>query len=508
MVLSSGYGQHWLHQRSKQAIQAQKIESASTTPQGATNIHIPAFGTAATSEENPIIPDPSLFDFGSQYSEDCSTKLPTVAECAAHLELLEAFYHIRLKVLSSTALDSVLGIRPEPRTVYRKIYLGYGRGYSREEVKLRDDTFQERRKEKWSFYLALAAARFLRWTEAVEEQLDGPKGSKDNSLHLPPIDVLMVWHALLLNPSWFRSFEARPLKNLFTTRFPWKEIHNAIDADKMDWPYNMPRESIAWFLEKTGLEPDLFEALIKTNTSSSIQQLLKRQGAPDSHENTHRGLTVEDVDAVLRRPADIDELQTMFLKCCRDAVNQDTTITKLVDAVQRQASFVDKMERQLWIRSPAIEGTLRRAIDRYSKFLKLFKLYAKTMLVPTLDIDLAWHTHQCSPYRYEVGTVKMAGRLIDHDDKLDKGTLNSGFTRTKDLYRIRFAQDYQVCNCWDCEALLSAITAQSSETQTNTSVTVRYVYENVAYHRAVEIARRKGHKWLPIRIQEVQDAGS
>ena len=342
----------------------------------------------------------------------------------------------------------------------------------------------------------------------------------------------MVWHALLLNPSWFRSFEARPLKNLFTTPFPWNEIvsdahehlpkeeagenhltsslaqHKAIDADKRNWPYSLPGESITWFIEKTGLEPDLFEALTKTNKSTKIQQLLKRQGAPGRHKNTHRSLTVKDVDVVLRRPADLDELQIMFLECCRDAVNKSTTITNLVDAVQRQASFVDKMEKQLWIRSPAVEGTLRRAIDRYSKFLKLFKLYAKTMLVPTLDIDLAWHTHQCSPSRYEVGTVRMAGRLIDHDDKLEKGTLSSGFTRTKDLYHIRFAQNYQVCNCWDCEGLLSAITAQSSETQTDTGVIARHVHEDVAYHRAVEIARQKGHKRLPIRIQKAQNADS
>ena len=37
-------------------------------------------------------------------------------------------------------------------------------------------------------------------------------------------DVLMVWHALLLNPSWFRSFEGRQLKRLYDTPFPWNAI--------------------------------------------------------------------------------------------------------------------------------------------------------------------------------------------------------------------------------------------------------------------------------------------
>ena len=79
----------------------------------------------------------------------------------------------------------------------------------------------------------------------------------------------------------------------------------------------------------------------------------------------------------------------------------------------RQATFVDKMNNHLWIRSPALEGTLRRAIDRYSKFLILLKRKAPPLgadgsgttmvpgpiIVPTLDIDLVWHTHQGAGYR-------------------------------------------------------------------------------------------------------------
>ncbi|KIN07111.1 hypothetical protein OIDMADRAFT_139763 [Oidiodendron maius Zn] len=503
MVLSSGYGQHQLHQWSRQAIQHQKKRS--TSLEDTTSVHIPAYGTATRSKANPKIPDPGLFDFKPEASENDNTRLPSVAECAAHLELLEAFHHIYLKVSSSTALDNVLGIKPKKRTVYRKKYLGYRRGHSREEVKLRDTTFQERRKAKWPLYLTLAATRFLAWAEVAEKELEGLIPSKDSSLHLPPIDVLMVWHSLLLNPRWFRSFEGRPLKNLYAAPFPWKEIHKAIDADKMNFPYNLPTEAIVWFLEKTGLEPNLFEALIaKGNKSTKVQQLLERHGASGHHNTSQQGLAVEDIDAVLRAPGNLDRLEIRFLKCCRDAISKNSTGIKLVEAVQRQASFVEKMDKQLWIRSPAIEGTLSRAIDRYSKFLKLFKLYPNTMLVPTLDIDLVWHTHQCSPSRYEAGTVMMAGRLIDHDDKIGAGILNSGFTRTKDLYRIRFGQEYQVCNCWDCEALLSAISTQNSGTQPDKREIARYVHENVAYHRTVEIVRRKRHTQPPIRIQKLQ----
>jgi hypothetical protein len=41
-------------------------------------------------------------------------------------------------------------------------------------------------------------------------------------------DILMVWHALLLNPSWFRSFGERQLKKLYDTPFPWEAIVSAL----------------------------------------------------------------------------------------------------------------------------------------------------------------------------------------------------------------------------------------------------------------------------------------
>jgi hypothetical protein len=185
MMLSSGYGQHQLHQCSKTAIQAQKSK---TSPNAPTSVQTYTFETAASFEDNPKIPDPSLFDFKLENSKDISTRLPTVAECAAHLELLQAFHHIRLKILASTKLDAAFEIKPRPKTVYRKKYNAYtNRRWTIEAIKLRDETFQERRQEKWPRYLALAASRFLRWTEAVEKELYASITSKDNKLPIPPI---------------------------------------------------------------------------------------------------------------------------------------------------------------------------------------------------------------------------------------------------------------------------------------------------------------------------------
>lgn len=182
MVLSSGYGQLQLHQCSRQAFQHQKTKNTISLTHD--------YETAATIKDNPKIPNPNLFEFESKTPEKDNIGLPTVGECAAHLELLQAFHRIYVKISSSAVLDTVLGINPEPRIVYRKKYLGYGKGYSKEEFKLRDESFQERRKTKWNFYLALAAARFLVWAETVEKVIDEPVTLQATSLHLPPLGRL------------------------------------------------------------------------------------------------------------------------------------------------------------------------------------------------------------------------------------------------------------------------------------------------------------------------------
>jgi hypothetical protein len=46
------------------------------------------------------------------------------------------------------------------------------------------------------------------------------------------------------------------------------------------------------------------------------------------------------------------------------------------------------------------------------------------MMVPTLDVDLVWHTHQLSPVRYMIFSKATAnGRFVDHNDRVEKEDL-------------------------------------------------------------------------------------
>lgn len=177
---------------------------------------------------------------------------------------------------------------------------------------------------------------------------------------------------------------------------------------------------------------------------------------------------------------------------------QNSLLRELSDAVLRQASFVEKMGKRLWIRSPAVEGTLTRAIVRYERFLQMFKEHPGALLVPTLDIDLVWHTHQCSPQCYHSASINRAGRFINHDDTVKETILTDKFKETRRLYEIRFKEEYNACLCWDCEALKSELERISLDTEVDFPKLARKVELEVAYCKAVEKARRAGQKMLPI----------
>lgn len=70
----------------------------------------------------------------------------------------------------------------------------------------------------------------------------------------------------------------------------------------------------------------------------------------------------------------------------------------LVGAVLRQGTFVQKMAKLEWIRSPGGMGTVQRAIVKYHRFVGLSRDNGGRMVVPTLDVDLAWVSRTLLPY--------------------------------------------------------------------------------------------------------------
>ncbi|PPR07443.1 hypothetical protein CVT24_007709 [Panaeolus cyanescens] len=124
---------------------------------------------------------------------------------------------------------------------------------------------------------------------------------------------------------------------------------------------------------------------------------------------------------------------------------------ELVDAVVRQGKFVDKMKELKWSAPNFLDKSdariLQHAVARYHAFLDLLATHPGTMLVPTLDIDLVWHTHQLTHSRYWNDCVHYVGRFIDHNDKVEGPHLSNAFDQTGFLWRNRFKVPYTFCGC-------------------------------------------------------------
>ncbi|KAF7622718.1 hypothetical protein F9C07_11556 [Aspergillus flavus] len=451
---------------------------------------------ARDKSEEPLIPDPQLFQSSSHST---STDIPTISECAIHLELLEVFHALRDRVQQSTDLDNTFGIKPNIRTVYRKRYSSQLRKYESYTVTVKDTQFETRRKDKWHYFLELAVGRFTRWIRTVNMvSLSGANSQNENEPSrlglLPPVDVLMVWHAFLLNPDDFDFYCVKHrLERMRKAPLPWQQIHEAINS--RDWSYTLPEAHKNWLEKKAEFKPDLFETLVELGKRESHAKHVLSQYGSGSKTSSFSLLKYIDTPA---NYAFVEMVQATRASALRNKA--------LKANVERQLKFVEKMHDHLWIRSPAVDGTLRRAIDRYEKFLQLFRDYPKTTLVPTLDVDLVWHTHLCNPEQYRTSLVERAGRMVNHDDKLGKSFLDIRFDKTQELFQIAFGQQYHVCLCWDCEAVSSAMEAFVAnydmdiidDVDCDADNIVKKVEEDVRYYRAVEIARRKGVA-LPIR---------
>ncbi|RDW76826.1 uncharacterized protein DSM5745_06818 [Aspergillus mulundensis] len=432
-----------------------------------------------TNGEQPLkIPDPMLFL--SPSTDHRPKVLPTISHCAIHLEMLEVFHTLRHEVIQSTNLDAAFDIGPRATTKSRRKWDSRTRKYIAEAVLIQDPNIGDKRKMKWTYFLHIAATRFHEWIRRVANHLkDAQLGAPlPRYLFLPPLDVLVIWHAFLLNCDDFKAYcEKNKLFGIQDIVFPWADIHAAIDPDT--WKYTLPSEHSDWLLNTHGLDSNLVETLAHSGKKDTlIQNVLHAFYEPQKRSKQH---STSRLSQTLRKARQTQELNK-----------------PLVENVERQCVFVDKMHAHRWIRSPAVAGTLRRAVDRYGKFLHLFRLHPDQFLVPTLDVDLVWHTHQCSAGRYRTFVTERVGRFINHEDKIGRGTLDDGFTNAEQWYRLRYGEQYQVCLCWSCEAILEEVEEldddEFGELDPQLGDLASRVERRVHYYREVEVARTLGRE--------------
>ncbi|VUC20441.1 unnamed protein product [Clonostachys rosea] len=132
----------------------------------------------------------------------------------------------------------------------------------------------------------------------------------------------------------------------------------------------------------------------------------------------------------------------------------------LVAAVMRQGTFIEKAVRLNWLYSPVIRQSMDRFCQKYQRFLLIMHEDSMHLCVPTLDVDLVWHTHQLAPRAYYKSTTTHSGKLalqkakfVDHNDKVEESTLARSFERTSATYLAKFGEVYSECACGFCEAI-------------------------------------------------------
>jgi len=124
----------------------------------------------------------------------------------------------------------------------------------------------------------------------------------------------------------------------------------------------------------------------------------------------------------------------------------------LIKSVLRQYEFATEIGQHNWYD----DSIIRASIKRYSNFLSLSKQFSTTLIVPTLDIDLVWHSHQIQNQRYFNFTRQFIS-VLHHNDNVDGRALRLAFVRTAILWKNTFNEPYSsisVFNKWMTNVLL------------------------------------------------------
>lgn len=162
------------------------------------------FRQAHSKSEEPRIPAASLFQTlaGPQDEEAAKGRhasplldMPSVGECAVHLELLEVFFAVRTRIINSSELDNTFDVKNKPRTVYRREIDRKTAKYTDVPHQIKDTNWPQRRRSKWIYYLHIAVGRFMFWARSADAaiKLSSKSGSSSTLVHIPPFGEFLYW---------------------------------------------------------------------------------------------------------------------------------------------------------------------------------------------------------------------------------------------------------------------------------------------------------------------------
>lgn len=322
--------------------------------------------------------------------------------------------------------------------------------------------------QRWDLLIKLAVTRFVGWWSNIGSVMNHASayshhGSKEVAVqlakdYLPPLDVLLVWYAFALDPDVYddacRNHE-RDIPQLRKLCFPWPAIRDVIDMDKMQ--FFLPRAAQNLFSNLSG-------------QSSDIMMYLE---SPPAYTDDRK------------LPSEAN----------------------LFAEVKKHESFIDASHELLWIRSPALQGTLVRASVEYLDFQLSGSVAGNEggTSHPSFGFSLLWRTHRLYPLQYEAFIKEVVNGQPASGSKSPKKNANSSLENADpDLLA-------QQCRCWTCERIrddlptftLAAPPYSSSPASSNSNPRqqqlllslsfdqVRQIKDDLGFYHAVEGARRR-----------------
>ncbi|KAM0241814.1 hypothetical protein ACHAPO_001508 [Fusarium lateritium] len=286
----------------------------------------------------------------------------------------------------------------------------------------------------WTCYINAGIRRLTQWIEA------SLSGHVDLNTHIPPLDVLLVWHAFLQDP------------------VEWKGFADSTEVEFFGW------------------NPDALSRALRNDESGEFCP------SWDCMTKINRVYTHEDVRTFMDKSID-------YVFSREDSNDTTQAVTRLFDskrlshtvitpngewnftfdfhsAVQRQLDLAEQVIKFSWHRmytsSLDNECGFRAAVKRYQRLMTLAQSWGSMEQlelgisgcsgVTYLDIDLVWRTHILAPKEYRWFCIETFGGLVlnipsppgNHEPEtvvLDD---------TSQIYEHVFGEEYAVCLCWPC----------------------------------------------------------
>jgi hypothetical protein len=229
--------------------QEAKAEEAANHSNGNSSDPVPHYSVSEPSppdyqaDDDDVTPPDYTAGFANlSISDGPTSAIPSVDETVAHLKTLECFSRLRQSVAST---DGLFGIDNAAIVeIARRSRMANGEGA--------DDVLPKLAEKRWAVYITRAVDRFDAWISAAVPSSSLPTmaelerdGANDRitdpgyvktamtpigPLNMPPLDVLMVWHAYMLNPrAYLEDCVRLGRMALWNTRMPWNAIAECID---------------------------------------------------------------------------------------------------------------------------------------------------------------------------------------------------------------------------------------------------------------------------------------